>query len=261
MKKQWMASLALAFCLTTAGYAQQKMQTPVNGNTTPSTQRNTSSTEGLERKGGKNVGTRGSQKMKDGVSRSGNSNLSPTSPTNVPPPGGDKPGTSASAKGGPGAAATGMSSEEAVKSVTGTARTKPKGTGTRNGNTSTASIKPVQTQGSTSEGTGSVPSPGGAAGTNTKTARSVQPKSRATMMKTEAKAPENQASAAGQASSAKKTGGNGQPSPGATNVAVTEKGQKEGSYSDASKRNKTAEGPSKNPLKSGPNGQQTKPKQ
>jgi hypothetical protein len=72
---------------------------------------------------------------------------------------------------------------------------------------------------------------------------------------------QNQASAAGQASSARQTGSNGQTSPGARNVTVTERGQKEGSYSDASKRNKTAEGPSKDPLKTGPNGQQTKPNQ
>ena len=88
MKKQWITSLFLALCLTTAGFAQtlSPVPKPVDGNTTPSTQRNTSSTEGLNRRGGKDVGTRGSTKMKDGVSRSGNSNLSPTSPTNSPPP-------------------------------------------------------------------------------------------------------------------------------------------------------------------------------
>ncbi|WP_375443870.1 hypothetical protein [uncultured Fibrella sp.] len=255
MKKQWIASLALVFCLTTAGFAQQQTQTKTNGNTTPSTQRNTSSREGLERKGGKDVGTRGSEKMKDGVSRSGNSNLSPTSPTNVPPPGGDKPGSSGAAKGNSTAAANTVSPE----TITPAAPTKPKGTGTRNGNTESKGIKPVQTQGSTSEGTASAPSPGGAPGTGTKTVRSVQPKSRAAAM--DANASQNQASAAGQASSGNKTGSNGQPSPGSRNTSVTERGQKEGSYSDAAKRNKTAEGPSKDPLKTGPNGQQTKPKQ
>ena len=256
MKKQWIASLALAFCLTTVAYAQQPSQKAINGNTVPAAQRNTSSREGLDRKGGKDVGTRGSGKMEDGVSRSGNSNLSPTSPTNVPPPGGDKSGKSAAAgaKAG-GAASTGGEAE----AVTPSARPKPKGTGTRNGNTESSGIKPIRTQGSTSEGTGSVPSPGGAPGTNTKTVRSVQPKSRAAALDAEAK--QNQPSAAGQAGSTKQAGSNGQRSPGARNVTLSERGQKEGSYSDAGKRNKTAEGPSKNPLKTGPNGQQTKPNQ
>lgn len=255
MKKQWIASLALAFCLTTVGYAQTQTKTGTTGNTTPSTQRNTSSREGLERKGGVDVGTRGSEKMKSGVSRSGNSNLSPTSPTNPPPPGGDKPGSSGATKGGSSASANSVSPE----TITPAAPTKPKGTGTRNGNTASSGIKPVQTQGSTSEGTGSAPSPGGAPGTGTKTVRSVQPKSRAAALDEEKK--QNQPSAAGQASNASKTGSNGQPSPGSRNTSVTERGQKEGSYSDAAKRNKTAEGPSKDPLKTGPNGQQTKPNQ
>ncbi len=250
-----MASLALAFCLTTLGYAQtqQDPKRAVNGNPVPVKQRNTSSTEGLERKGGVDVGTRGSQKMKDGVSRSGNSNLSPTSPTNPAPPGSNKPGTTAGATGG---VAAGSVSPE---TVTPAARTKPKGTGTLNGNTESSTTRPFRTQGSTSVGSASVPSPGGAAGTGTRPARSVKPKSRATALDADAK--QNQASAAGQANSAQKTGSNGQTSAGATNVSVTERGQKAGSYSDASKRNKTAEGPGKDPLKTGPNGQQTKPNQ
>jgi hypothetical protein len=252
MKKHWMTSLFVAFCLATAAYAQQEPKTKVNGNTTPSTQRNTSSTEGLNRKGGVDVGTRGSQKMKDGVSRSGNSNLSPTSPTNSPPPGGDKPGIAS------GNAGSKAGNEVSPETITPAARTKPTGTGTRNGNTESSGTKPVQTQGSTSEGNASVPSPGGAQGTGTKTVRSVQPKSRAAAMQADAK--QNQASAAGQAGSGRQTGSNGQASPGATNVTVTERGQKEGSYSDAAKRNRTAEGPSKDPLKTGPNGQQTKAK-
>ncbi|ARK10645.1 hypothetical protein [Fibrivirga algicola] len=255
MKKQWIASIALAVCLATTGFAQTQSRTPTNGNATPSTQRNTSSREGLDRKGGTDVGTRGSEKMKDGVSRSGNSNLSPTSPSNPPPAGGDKPGSSGATGGGTTTSAGTMAPEAGTAS----ARTKPKGTGTRNGNTGSAGTKPVQTQGSTSEGTASAPSAGGAPGTGVKTVRSVQPKSRAAVLEQDAK--QNQASAAGQAGSASKTGTNGQTSPGARNVSVTERGQKEGSYSDAAKRNKTAEGPSKDPLKTGPNGQQTKPKQ
>ncbi|MEZ0538259.1 hypothetical protein [Fibrella arboris] len=256
MKKYWITSLVFAFCLTNLAVAQQPTQQSSSANATPSPPRKTSSREGLNRKGGVDVGREGSPKMKDGVSRSGNSNLSPTSPTNVPPPGGDKPGTSAGTKATGGASAAGGST---AAPTTAPAPAKPKGTGTRNGNTGSAGIKPVQTQGSTSEGSASVPSPGGASGTGTKTVRSVQPKSRAAMM--DAKAKQNQPSAAGQASSATKTGSNGAASPGATNITITDRAQKEGSYSDASKRNKTPEGASKDPLKTGPNGQQTKPKQ
>ncbi|MEZ0487106.1 hypothetical protein [Fibrella aquatica] len=222
MKKIWMASLALALCLTTAGYAQQ-----TQGTSTPSTQRNTSSKTGLDRKGGKDVGTRGSTKMKDGVSRSGNSNLSPTSPTNAPAPGGDKPASPA------GAVSAAQSPSVETKAP---ATAKPKGTGTRNGNTAPSGTRPMRTQGSTSEGTASVPSAGGAPGTGTKTVRSVKPKSRAAAM--DAQAAQNQPTAAGQANTAKKTGSNGETSPGATNVRLTKEGQKEGSASDNAKRNK-----------------------
>ncbi|RYF76240.1 MAG: hypothetical protein EOO39_05790 [Cytophagaceae bacterium] len=253
MKTYWIASLALALSLTTAAFAQQPTQQSSSANAVPTPPRKTSSREGLDRKGGVDVGREGSPKMKDGVSRSGNSNLSPTSPTNVPPPGGDKPGAKAGTKAA-GAPAAGGST---AAPTTATTPAKPKGTGTRNGNTGSAGTKPVQTQGSTSEGSASVPSSGGAPGTGTKTVRSVQPKSRAAMM--DANAKQNQPSAAGQASSAKKTGANGASSPGSTNISITDRAQKEGSYSDASKRNKTPEGASKDPLKTGPNGQQTKP--
>ena len=256
MKKRWMAGLMLAFCLTTAAHAQQPTQKTSSANATPSAQRNTSSREGLERKGGKDVGTRGSAKMKDGVSRSGNSNLSPTSPSNPPPPGGDKPGRSGSGGGAAGGAAS-----SGIPTATGTTaaeRQKLKGTSTRNGNTAPSVVKPMQTDGSTSQGSASVPSPGGAVGTGTKTTRSVRPKSRSAMLEKEAK--RNQPSAASLAGNTRKTGANGQTSPGSTSTRLTERGQKEGSYSDASKRNKKAVGVSVDPLKTGPNGQLTKPK-
>ena len=259
MNRKWMTSLVPAFCLAAVAHAQQPTQTTSSANTTPSAQRNTSSREGLERKGGKDVGTRGSAKMKDGVSRSGNSNLSPTSPSNPPPPGGDKPGTSAGSSGGGAAGGTAGSGAPAITPATTAAeRQKLKGTSTRNGNTGASVVKPMHTDGSTSEGSASVPSPGGAVGTGTKTTRSVRPKSRAAMLEKEAT--QNQPSAAGLAGSTRKTGANGQTSPGSTNTQLTERGQKEGSYSDAAKRNKTAVGVSVDPLKTGPNGQLTKPK-
>lgn len=243
MKRQWIASLALGLLLSTAALAQ----TPPSGaaNTTKSGQRNTSSAEGLQRKGGEQVGTRGSEKMKDGVSRSGNSNLSPTSPTNVAPPGGDKKnasggGTVANNSPTKGAAGTASKSEKPnipvqkpVKSVS----------GTRNGNVGNAGTKPVQTQGSTSDGSASVPSSGGAPGARTKETRSVKPKSRAAAM--EANDKSQQTPAAGQASSTQKTGANGAPSQGGSNLSLTKQGQKEGSRSDAAKRNKTTAAASK----------------
>ncbi|MEZ0611643.1 hypothetical protein ACAW74_24245 [Fibrella sp. WM1] len=243
MKRQWIASLALGLFLSTAALAQT--QPSGAGNTAKSGQRNTSSTEGLQRKGGEQVGTRGSEKMKDGVSRSGNSNLSPTSPTNVSPPGGDKKnasggGTAANNTPTSGAASTGNKAEKPNIPVQ-----KPvkSASGTRNGNVGNAGTKPVQTQGSTSDGSGSVASNGGAPGTRTKETRSVKPKSRAAAMDANDKS--QPASAAGQASSAQKTGANGAPSQGGSNLSLTKQGQKEGSASDAAKRNKPTPGAAK----------------
>lgn len=56
----------------------------------------------------------------------------------------------------------------------------------------------------------------------------------------------------------KKTAANGESAQGATPVSITDRAQREGSYTDASKRNKAAQGPGKDPLKTSPNGQQTK---
>lgn len=251
MKRQWIASLAAALFLSTAALAQTQ---PSAANATKSGQRNTSSTEGLQRKGGQQVGTRGSEKMKDGVSRAGNSNLSPTSPTNVAPPGGDKKnasggGTVANSTPTTGAASTGNKAEKPTIPVQ-----KPvkSASGTRNGNVGNAGTKPVQTQGSTSDGSASVASSGGAPGARTKETRSVKPKSRAAAM--EANAQGQQPTAAGQASSAQKTGANGAPSQGGSNLSLTKQGQKEGSRSDAAKRNKTAGGASKTQLKNSTGG-------
>ena len=259
MKKRGITSLVLTWYLITAAHAQQPTQTTSSANTTPSVQRNTSSREGLERKGGKDVGTRGSAKMKDGVSRSGNSNLSPTSPSNPPPPGGDKPGTSGGSRGGAaGGGTAGSGASATTPATTAAERQKLKGTSTRNGNTGASEVKPMHTDGSTSEGSASVPSPGGAMGTGTKTTRSVRPKSRAAML--EKAAAQNKPSAPGSDGNTRKTGANGQTSPGSTNTRLTERGKQEGSYSDAAKRGKTELGVSKDPLKTGPNGQLTKPK-
>lgn len=187
--------------------------------------------------------------MKDGVSRSGNSNLSPTGPTSVPPPGGDKPGTSAMPANGPATGSTDNLKEPKPLST----RPKPRGTGTRNGNAGSAETTPVNTQGSTSEGNASAASAGGAPGTNTRVTRSVRPKSRAAALETNAK--QAQPSAAGLANSASKTGKNGKASPGSSSVRLTERGQQEGSYSDAAKRNKTTEAASKVQIKPGATGQ------
>lgn len=268
MKKAWIASVALAFALSTAALAQTQTQNSSNGTSSKVNQRNTSSTEGLQRKGGERVGTRGSEKMKDGVSRSGNSNLSPTSPSSAPGPGtNSKSASGAKASGGSSSGSGGdaaKSAEPGGKNSTlkkADRSTKPvqnasQAGSTRNGNVGNAGTKPVYTQGSTSEGSASVPSNGGAPGSRTKETRSVQPKSRAAMLPN-ADPNLQKATAAGQANTAKKTGANGNASQGASNNSLTDRGQKEGSYSDAAKRNRTAEGPSKDPLKTGPNGQQT----
>lgn len=253
MKKTSITGIVLGLLLSTAALAQTQTQQTSGGNTGKSGQRNTSSEEGLQRKGGVQVGTRGSEKMKEGVSRSGNSNLSPTSPTNVAP-NGDKKNAS-----GGGTVATNSPTSNGAKKADKPSIPVQKpiksASGTRNGNVGNAKTEPVQTQGSTSDGSASVPSSGGAPGARTKETRSVTPKSRAAAMVSNAKS--QSASAAGQANSASKTGSNGVSSKGGSNQSLTERGQKEGSYSDAAKRNKTAEGPSKDPLKTGPNGQQT----
>jgi hypothetical protein len=91
MKRIWIATLLMASMLTTAAVAQTQSQNTGGNNASQSGQRNTSGADGLKRKGSANPGPMGSPKMQNGVSRNGNTNLSPTSQTNVPPPGGDKP--------------------------------------------------------------------------------------------------------------------------------------------------------------------------
>ncbi len=183
MKQIWIATLLMASMLTTAAVAQTQSQNTGGNNSSPTGQRNTSGAEGLKRKGSANPGPMGSPKMQNGVSRNGNTNLSPTSQTNVPPPGGDKPGATKPASGGASkpsaknkAVSTAMMNESAAK------RQKLGSSGTNNGNGGKAPEAPMKTQGSTSEGDASVASPGGARGTQAKEARSVQPKSRAAMM-------------------------------------------------------------------------------
>ena len=324
----------MASLLTTAAVAQTQTQSTGGNAASQSGQRNTSGKDGLQRKGSANPGPKGSPKMQNGVSRNGNTNLSPTSQSNVPPPGGDKPraakagvsktgstpkagssqgqgstpktggsqsgasnagGDQPTMSGGSGGQAKSYSKKAAAGqdqvqgskptststsgSPTTTAKTAPTakdkaisaammkesaakrqtlGTaGTNNGNGGKAPQAPMKTQGSTSEGDASVASPGGAQGTRAKEARSVQPKSRAAAMASNARS-QSAAAPGSQAGDGKKTGANGVASPGATPVSLTDRAQRDGSYSDAAKRNKTAQGPSKDPLKSGPNGQQTK---
>lgn len=200
----------MASMLTTAAVAQTQTQNTSGNNASQSGQRNTSGADGLKRKGSANPGPMGSPKMQNGVSRNGNTNLSPTSQTNVPPPGGDKPGskgTTSAPKGDtkPGSG-TAMAGGGSTKPGSGSGANKPSAkdnatsaammkesaakrqnlgtSGTNNGNGGNAPEAPMKTQGSTSEGDGSVASPGGAGGTRTKEARSVQPKSRAATMAT-----------------------------------------------------------------------------
>jgi hypothetical protein len=248
MKKPIIAALAIGIATTTAALAQTQIQNTSNGTTSQSGQRNTSSTEGLQRKGGEKVGTRGSQKMKDGVSRSGNSNLSPTSPTNAPGGGTNNKSAAeinATGKGAatPQAGNSQKSSGSAAKPervITPKQQPAQSGASARNGNVGNGSNVPVQTQGSTSEGSASVPSTGGSVRANTREARSVKPKSRAAAM--QAADQQEQPTAAGQANSAQQTGANGKRSQGSRPTSLTKRGQQEGSYSDAAKRNKMPEG-------------------
>lgn len=182
MKRIWLATLLMASVLTTAAVAQT--QNTGGNNSSPTGQRNTSGADGLKRKGSAKPGPMGSPKMQYGVSRNGNTNLSPTSPTNVPPPGGDKPGTKMGPASASKAAAKKPSAKDKAMSKAMTKESAAKrqklGTsGTNNGNGGKAPEAPLKTQGSTSEGDGSVASPGG---TQVKEARSVQPKSRAEAM-------------------------------------------------------------------------------
>ena len=77
MKHQLLAGLAISLGLSAPVLAQAPTQTTSNGVVSRAAQQGatTSSTSGLQRKG--------SGKMSSGVSRNGNSNLSPTSPTNT----------------------------------------------------------------------------------------------------------------------------------------------------------------------------------
>ena len=132
--------------------------------------------------------------------------------------------------------------------------------GTKNGNAGNAPQAPMKTQGSTSEGDASVASPGGAPGTATKETRSVKPKSRAAAMTANA----NSSSAAvpgSQPGDGRKTGSNGMSSPGATPVSVTKQGQRAGSATDASKRNKATGTSGNEVLKSSASAQQAKKQQ
>ncbi|GAA4448824.1 hypothetical protein GCM10023189_07240 [Nibrella saemangeumensis] len=159
MKKILIGGLALSMVLAAESIAQTQSQKTTSGVTTkaanPKSQ--TSSSEGLQRTGSGDT-RRGNGKMEGNtVSRSGNSFYSPTAPTSaigseyvIVAPSDNMPTRSAEAS---------ASTEREPRWVNQLPALGPR----------------VRTQGSSSEGSSSVPTPGGAPGTNTKITVRQQP--------------------------------------------------------------------------------------
>lgn len=159
MKKILIGSLTLSVLLTAGSMAQTSSQRTTTGNTTKAAnpKNQTSSTEGMKRTGSGET-NRGNGKMEGHtVSRSGNTLYSPTAPTSAQ-----------------GSEYVIVAPSDEATARSGSADVNPESEA-RWVNQLPALGPRVRTQGSSSEGSASVPTPGGAPGTNTKIVVRTQP--------------------------------------------------------------------------------------